>query len=89
MIVKREFYTVKCDSCGKLLDRNAVGDEVENDSDNVNFEIDADAATAVAEFNGWWLLDNCHYCPKCADVIQEQIDYENQMECKRLGIPEE
>ena len=89
MIIERLFYSVKCDHCGKTLDKNAEGDEVENDSDNTNFEMDKDAALAVAEFNGWWMLDNSHYCHECADMMQEQLDYEYQLEYKRLGLPQE
>lgn len=83
MLVTKTFYSVKCDKCGKMQTFDCEGNDCSESDAEADFEIDGDAALAVAESNGWCVNyeDNNKeyrdYCPECWEKIEEEMEAEN------------
>lgn len=54
MLLKKEFFNIKCDCCGCLADRYAWHDTEED-------------ARCVAGESGWLFHHDKAYCPECWD----------------------
>lgn len=52
MILKVEFYNIKCDCCGSLLSEETWWD-------------DRETSESLLSECGWKKLGGCHYCPDC------------------------
>lgn len=93
MLVRKDFYGVKCDRCGKMQTFNCEGDDCSESDAGANFEIDEDAALAVAESNDWHIdaEEGKHYCDECwekiideEEMMEEESNYQAYEELKRL-----
>ena len=71
MLLKRVFYGIQCDRCGKIQNLDSEGNEVDNDAGGV-YEIDEDAALEVARMAEWSIYrqDERHYCKECAEIME-------------------
>ena len=63
MILRMDYYTVKCDNCGKIYSDEHSGYSAWND---------ADGAMEYASESDWIKEDNdTHYCPDCYSYDDE------------------
>ena len=77
MIVKREFYGVKCDKCGKMqcVDCDGLG------SEEGYFDFYESGAEAVALINGWWFDGEKHYCEECHEKLEKKRSRNRSDKC--------
>lgn len=59
MITKKEFYNIKCDCCGQLLDNENYWDEIEG------------VKSILYDCNWKATEDGKHYCPDCYNIDNE------------------
>ncbi len=71
MIIKRTFYGIQCDRCGKIQNLDSEGNELDNDCGG-DFEVDEDAALEVARMAQWsvYRADDRHYCEECSEIME-------------------